>query len=153
MNVVYPPPPPPPRILHNHCFQLLLGITVIPREIQDNGCAIFVGEKKVHYGICESCLRSHGNSDVFKTQITTSFHLYINGKSLKLKRSPPNKIRLAIFISTCSCFQLTFCPKTMAQRVFCSHLYFVNSVTLDIKLLGMIFVRQVEPFFVGIIPY
>ena len=27
----------PPRILHNHCFQFLLGITVVPREIQDNG--------------------------------------------------------------------------------------------------------------------
>ena len=26
----------PPRILHNHCFQLLLGIPVVPREIQDN---------------------------------------------------------------------------------------------------------------------
>ena len=29
----------PPRILHNHCFQFLLGITVAPREIQDNGHA------------------------------------------------------------------------------------------------------------------
>ena len=31
----------PPRILHNHCFQFLLGITVVPREIQDNGYAKF----------------------------------------------------------------------------------------------------------------
>ena len=26
----------PPKILHNHCFQILLGITVIKREIKDN---------------------------------------------------------------------------------------------------------------------
>ena len=27
----------PPTILHNHyCFQILLGITVVPREIEDN---------------------------------------------------------------------------------------------------------------------
>ena len=136
MNLVYPPP----RILHNHFSNFSLVLQSSQEKSKTMVVQFFFGEKKVHYGICESCLRSHGNSDVFKTQITTSFHLYINGKSLKLKRSPPNKIRLAIFISTCSCFQLTFCPKTMAQRVFCSHLYFVNSVTLDIKLLGMIFV-------------
>ena len=29
----------PPRILHNYCFQFLLGITAAPREIQDNGYA------------------------------------------------------------------------------------------------------------------
>ena len=33
----------PPNILHNHCFQFLLGYTVVPREIQDNGYAIFWG--------------------------------------------------------------------------------------------------------------
>ena len=27
----------PPKILQNHCFQFLLGITVVPREIKDNG--------------------------------------------------------------------------------------------------------------------
>ena len=42
MRRVYPPPPPrpPPQILHNHCFQFLLGITVVRREIEDNGYAI-----------------------------------------------------------------------------------------------------------------
>ena len=35
--------PPLPQILHNLCFQFLLGITVVPREIQDNGYAIFLG--------------------------------------------------------------------------------------------------------------
>ena len=36
-----PFPPPPPRLFHIHCFQFLLGITVIPREIEDNGYASF----------------------------------------------------------------------------------------------------------------
>ena len=31
----------PPRLLHNHCFQFLLGITVVPREIEDIGYAKF----------------------------------------------------------------------------------------------------------------
>ena len=33
-------PPPPPQVLHNHSFQFLLGITVVRREIEDNGYAI-----------------------------------------------------------------------------------------------------------------
>ena len=37
MRRVYPPPP---QILHNHCFPFLLGITVVRREIEDNGYAI-----------------------------------------------------------------------------------------------------------------
>ena len=50
--------PPPPEKFHNRCFQFLLGITVVSREIQDNGYAIFffwmggTGVKKVHYGLC-----------------------------------------------------------------------------------------------------
>ena len=31
-----PPPPPTPQILRNHCFQFLLGVTKVPREIKDN---------------------------------------------------------------------------------------------------------------------
>ena len=34
-----------PKILLNHCFQFLLGIMVIPREIEDNGYAKFWGVK------------------------------------------------------------------------------------------------------------
>ena len=33
--------PSAPQILHNHCFQFLLGITVVPREIEENGYANF----------------------------------------------------------------------------------------------------------------
>ena len=32
-----------------HCSQFLLGITVAPREIQDNGYGKFWGVNKVHY--------------------------------------------------------------------------------------------------------
>ena len=46
------PCPPPPqkkkkkkKKLYNYCFQFLLGITVIPREIEDNGCAKILGGK------------------------------------------------------------------------------------------------------------
>ena len=57
-----------PKILRNHFFQFLLGITVIPREIKKeikkNGHAEFFlfffwggggtgGVTKVHYGVCE----------------------------------------------------------------------------------------------------
>ena len=31
----------PPKILDNHCFQFLAGITVVLREIEDNGHASF----------------------------------------------------------------------------------------------------------------
>ena len=44
----------PLKILHNHCFQFPLGITVIPREIEDNGYAKFWGVHRVHYGLGEN---------------------------------------------------------------------------------------------------
>ena len=42
-----------PQILYNHCYQFPLGIRVVPREIEDNGYAKFLGKNKVHYGLCE----------------------------------------------------------------------------------------------------
>ena len=36
-----------PKLLHNHCFQFLLGITVVPREIKDNTYAKFKVYKKI----------------------------------------------------------------------------------------------------------
>ena len=41
MHQVYPPPLPKKKkkIGSNHCFQFLLGITVISGEIEDNGYA------------------------------------------------------------------------------------------------------------------
>ena len=34
---------PPPQILPNHCLQFILGITVVRREIEDNGFFFWVG--------------------------------------------------------------------------------------------------------------
>ena len=39
-----PPPPQKKKNLRNHCFQFPLGIIVVPREIEDNGYAIFFVE-------------------------------------------------------------------------------------------------------------
>ena len=35
-------------------FQILQGITVVPREIENNGYEKFWGVNKVHYGLCEN---------------------------------------------------------------------------------------------------
>ena len=47
-----------PKILHNHYFQILLDITAVPREIEDNGYAFFFSGRgevnKVHYGLGEN---------------------------------------------------------------------------------------------------
>ena len=51
---LFTPPPLPKKKLHNHCFQFLLGITVIPREIEANGYVKFWGVNKVHYGLCDN---------------------------------------------------------------------------------------------------
>jgi len=54
MHLVYLPPthpapaPPPPKQIHDHCFQLPLGIAVIPREIEDNAYANVWGINKEH---------------------------------------------------------------------------------------------------------
>ena len=40
----------PPQILQNLRFSFLLGITAVPREIENNAYAKFWGENKVHYG-------------------------------------------------------------------------------------------------------
>ena len=44
----------PAKILHNLCFSFLLGITTVPREIENNANAKFWGANKVHYGRCAS---------------------------------------------------------------------------------------------------
>lgn len=35
-----------PHILHNYCFQFLLGIVVVPRELEVDACATFWGGSK-----------------------------------------------------------------------------------------------------------
>ena len=39
-----------PRIFHNLCFSFLLGITAVPREIENNAYAKFCGANKAQYG-------------------------------------------------------------------------------------------------------
>ena len=51
----------PPKILHNLCFSFLLGITTVPREIENNTYAKFWGAKKVHFGRCASGILAGGN--------------------------------------------------------------------------------------------
>ena len=53
MYLIYPPPPTP-QILHNLCFSFLLGITAVPREIENNAYAKFWEGNTVHYGRCAS---------------------------------------------------------------------------------------------------
>ena len=48
-----PPCPPQKKNLLNHCFQFLVGITVVPREIENNGYVKFWGLNRVNYGLCE----------------------------------------------------------------------------------------------------
>ena len=52
----------PIKILHNHCFQFLLGIIFVPREIEDSGYekkkkkggkGWWWGVNKVHFGLGE----------------------------------------------------------------------------------------------------
>ena len=40
------------QILHKHCFQFLLGLTIVPRENKQN----LEGQKKEYYGIFEGGL-------------------------------------------------------------------------------------------------
>ena len=42
----------PPTILHNLCSSFLLGITAIPKEIENNAYAKFWGANKGHFGRC-----------------------------------------------------------------------------------------------------
>ena len=52
MHLVYPQ-----IFLYNHRFQFLLGITVVSREVEDNGSETFGGGGgwgKVYYGLGEN---------------------------------------------------------------------------------------------------
>ena len=55
----------PLRILHNHCFKILQGITVVPREIENNGYPkrIMVYLKMVNTLLVPELLTSLSESD------------------------------------------------------------------------------------------
>ena len=58
------------KIWYNHCFQFLLGIAVVSREIEDDGYAKFRGVNKAHsYGLGE-------NSEYVVTCMWKMFWLY-----------------------------------------------------------------------------
>ena len=59
----------PPRIFHNHCFQFLQGITVVPGEIENNGYAKFSGVNKVHCGLCEYRTRVNTASEFARFRV------------------------------------------------------------------------------------
>ena len=44
------------QILHKHCFQFVLGLTMVPRENKNNAYAKFGGTNKEYYGIFRSGL-------------------------------------------------------------------------------------------------
>ena len=37
-------------VLQKYCFKFLLRLTIVPREIENNAYAKFLGVNKVHYG-------------------------------------------------------------------------------------------------------
>ena len=45
-----------PQILHKHCFQFLLGLSMTPRENKKNAYAKFWGTNKEYHGIFQSGL-------------------------------------------------------------------------------------------------
>ena len=66
----------PPKICITLCFPFPLGITVIPRETEDNAYGKFWGANKVYYGGC-------GNGDI--QRLTRALHnLLIEGNWVKL---------------------------------------------------------------------
>ena len=55
MHLICPPPPAPPVFqgFHNFCFSFLLGITAVPREIENNAYAKFWGQIRCIMGNVE----------------------------------------------------------------------------------------------------
>ena len=81
-------PLPPTQILHDHCLQFLLGITIVPiREIEDNKTMVMHfflvggggwGGNKVHCGLCENgelpsfCFSFHSAKTTLSLRVLTS---------------------------------------------------------------------------------
>ena len=56
LHIFHNTPCLPPITLHNLCFLVLLGITVVPRDIKDNAYAKFNRETRCtrYFGKCEN---------------------------------------------------------------------------------------------------
>ena len=69
-----------PQILHKHCFQFLLGITMVPRENKNNANAKFGGTKSIAvFSEMSYCICSKNDSflSVFSKAAFLSFTLFL----------------------------------------------------------------------------
>jgi len=70
-----------PKILHNVCFSLLLGITAIPREIENSAYAKCWGANKVHYGrYAIGEFREHKAREIMCKQVMVALFLLSVGR-------------------------------------------------------------------------
>ena len=72
----------PPEFCITYCFQLLLGITVVPREIQDSGYAKFWGAK---HGALRSMTCENGELTNIQIRSVSSLQDVIDKSKQKLK--------------------------------------------------------------------
>ena len=76
-----PPPPPFKKKFRKRWFSFLLGITAVPREIENNAYAKFWGASKVHFGRCVSDELAFWGPFVFysgkKITVTVKFLLLV----------------------------------------------------------------------------
>ena len=82
-----------PKILHKHCFLLILGITVVSEELENNAYAKMPGGGDSTWGVCENvkmCKVKMINSDPFLAFPSRS---YFYGGERRRK-----KTRLSIFL-------------------------------------------------------
>lgn len=100
----------PPRTLHNHCFQFLPHITVIPRESKDK----FWGVNKLQYGQCEygeisffslcTCECLDSLCSLFSLSITTYFAKYSKWRAVSIQSkfvlcsSDPQVVKLCLLL-------------------------------------------------------
>ena len=71
----------PPKNLHNLCFSLLLGITAVLREIENNAYAKFWGANKVHYGrYAIGEFREHKAREIVCKQVMVALFLLSIGR-------------------------------------------------------------------------
>ena len=76
-----------PKNLHKHCFQFLLGLTLVPKENENNAYAKFGGTNKEYYGIFRSGLWKLKNSGPLSGQFTISPHTLSLFSSVRLVKS------------------------------------------------------------------
>ena len=55
-----------PQLSHKHCFEFLLGLSMVPRENKNNVYSKFEGTNKEYYGIFQrGLLGTRGGSRIF----------------------------------------------------------------------------------------